>query len=415
MKSLRYLWFLVAVLMVSAASAQQKDADGCKDSPLVSRFPGSVITSCSQKADEAFAFTMGPGKPNKTLEGNFLQILYSYPKTASKAQVVRNLNTAVKSAGYTFDYDSGDYGDFTVHSGKTMMQIEISGGNWYKVTILQETALAQEVVAHLPTPGTSLAGGAGHVAPEQPDAKGCKDSPLIGRFPGSYITQCAQKADDTFSFARGPGKPDQKIEGRFLQIQYAYPKSASKAQVVRNMNTAMKNAGYIFDYDSGDYGDFGVHMGKTWIQIEISGGAWYKETFVEETALTQDVVANAAQLQTGIKAVGHIVVNGILFDTAKADVKPESGPAIEQVAKLLQGDPSLKVYVVGHTDNVGGLASNLDLSKRRAASVVQVLVSQYHIAADRLAPFGAGPYLPIQSNDTEAGRALNRRVELVKQ
>jgi outer membrane protein OmpA-like peptidoglycan-associated protein len=181
------------------------------------------------------------------------------------------------------------------------------------------------------------------------------------------------------------------------------------------MNTAMKNAGYIFDFDSGDYGDFTVHMGSTYVQIEISGGGNYKETILQQTALTQDVVANAAQLQTGIKATGHIVVPGILFDTAKADVKPESGPALEQIAKLMQQDPSLKVYVVGHTDNVGTLANNLDLSKRRAASVVQVLETQYHIAADRLAPYGCGSYAPRMSNDTEDGRALNRRVELVKQ
>jgi OOP family OmpA-OmpF porin len=156
-------------------------------------------------------------------------------------------------------------------------------------------------------------------------------------------------------------------------------------------------------------------MGKTWIQIEMGNGAEYWETVVVETTLTQDVVANAAELSTGISASGHIVVNGILFDTAKADVKPESSPAIEQVAKMLAQDPKLKVYVVGHTDNVGALASNLDLSKRRAAAVVQMLITQYHVAADRLAPYGDGPYAPIQTNDTEAGRALNRRVELVKQ
>jgi OOP family OmpA-OmpF porin len=245
--------------------------------------------------------------------------------------------------------------------------------------------------------------------------KAARTRRFISRFPGSFITSCSQKADDTYSFIRGPGKPDQKIEGRFLQVMYTYPKTASKTQVVRNMNTAMHSAGYIFDYDSGENGDFSVHMGKTWIQIEISVGNSYKETFVEETTLTQDVVANAAQLQTGINGTGHVVVNGILFDTAKADVKPESGPAIEQIAKLMQQDPKLKIYVVGHTDNVGQNAGNLDLSKRRAASVVQVLETQYHIAGDRLAPFGCGSYAPSMSNDTEDGRALNRRVEIVKQ
>jgi OmpA-OmpF porin, OOP family len=127
------------------------------------------------------------------------------------------------------------------------------------------------------------------------------------------------------------------------------------------------------------------------------------------------VVANAAALSTGINGVGHIVVNGILFDTGKADVKPESDPARQEVAKLLKGHPALKVYVVGHTDNVGGLAANMDLSKRRAAAVVLSLTTKYGVSAAQLQSFGAGPYAPVVSNDAAEGRALNRRVELVKQ
>src|SRR5580658_607140 len=416
MKAVPYLLLCLALpAAVHTAAAQAKDAEGCKDSPLVGRFPGSVITACDQKADNSFAFSVGAGKPAKTIEGSYLLIEYNYPKTASKPQVVRNMNTAIKNAGYTFDYDSGDYGDFTVHMGKTWIQIEISGGGSYEETIVVETQFPQLVVAHAPPASSGAAASAANVKPEKPDAQGCKDSTLMDRFPGSYITGCVEKADNAFDFTMGQGKPNKRLEGHYFLYEYNYPKTASKVQIVRNLNTALHNAGYTFDYDSGDYGDFTVHMGGTWLQVEISGGGSYKETIVQQTALTQDVVANAAALSTGLSASGHIVVNGILFDTAKADVKPESGPAIEQVAKMLTQDPKLKVYVVGHTDNVGTLASNLDLSKRRAASVVQVLVSQYHVAADRLAPFGAASYAPIQSNDTEAGRALNRRVELVKQ
>jgi outer membrane protein OmpA-like peptidoglycan-associated protein len=169
-------------------------------------------------------------------------------------------------------------------------------------------------------------------------------------------------------------------------------------------------------YDSGDSGDFTGHMGKTWIQIEISGGGGIPETIVVETALTQDVVATAAALSSGLTGSGHAVVNGILFDTGKAGVKSESAPALEEVVKLLQEDPKLKLYVAGHTDNVGALAANVDLSNRRAAAVVvQLLVAKYSVAADRLLPHGDGPDSRLASNDTEDGRAVNRRVELVKQ
>jgi OOP family OmpA-OmpF porin len=246
------------------------------------------------------------------------------------------------------------------------------------------------------------------------DATGCKDSPLISRFPGSVITNCKNMEDDVFEFTMSP-KPKKRIEGEFHQIEYRFPKTASKAQVVRNLNTAMRRAGYTFDYDSGDYGDFTVHMGSTWIQIEISNNGSIVETIVKEIALKQEVVADAAALSTGLTATGHIVATGLLFDTGKAEVKPESAAALQEIAKLLKENSKLKLYVVGHTDNAGTLDANIDLSKRRAAAVVQALTSQYAIPSTRLQPFGNGPYAPLASNDSEDGRTQNRRVELVKQ
>jgi OOP family OmpA-OmpF porin len=249
----------------------------------------------------------------------------------------------------------------------------------------------------------------------QSDAQGCKDSPLITRFPGSVISACKDQADDAFDFQQGNNKPKKRVEGEFHRIDYNFPKTASKAQVVRNLNTALRTAGYTFVYDSGEYGDFTGYKGKAWIQIEVAGTGTYRVTTVTETKLTQDVVADAAALSQGLAATGHIVVSGILFDTGQPTVKPESTPALEQVAKLLKQDPKLKIYVVGHTDNVGALAGNLDLSRKRAAAVIEVLAGKYAIAADRMQPFGNGPYSPVASNDSEDGRTLNRRVELVKQ
>lgn len=75
----------------------------------------------------------------------------------------------------------------------------------------------------------------------------------------------------------------------------------------------------------------------------------------------------------------------------------------------------MNLYVVGHTDNVGTLSSNMDLSKRRADAVVNVLVSKYGIDAKRLYAAGVGPLSPVVANKIEKGRAKNRRVELVKQ
>lgn len=131
--------------------------------------------------------------------------------------------------------------------------------------------------------------------------------------------------------------------------------------------------------------------------------------------MVQSVVANAESLASGLATTGHAAVGGIFFDTGKADLKPESDAAIAEVVKLLQKDPTLKVYVVGHTDNVGSPASNLKLSEDRAAAVVKAFVTRHKIPEARLGSFGAGPYSPVASNDSDSGRALNRRVELVKQ
>ncbi len=83
-------------------------------------------------------------------------------------------------------------------------------------------------------------------------------------------------------------------------------------------------------------------------------------------------------------------------------------------AAMMTQLPDLKVAVVGHTDHVGGYESNLTLSKQRADAVVAELVGKYGVAGDRLFAAGASFLAPIASNETEEGRALNRRVELVR-
>jgi outer membrane protein OmpA-like peptidoglycan-associated protein len=109
------------------------------------------------------------------------------------------------------------------------------------------------------------------------------------------------------------------------------------------------------------------------------------------------------------------VTYGIYFDFAKATLKPESEPVLKEIAQALKDNPDWKLTVEGHTDNIGGDAYNLDLSKRRALAVKEALVAQYNIAPDRLANDGFGASRPVESNDTLEGRARNRRVELVRQ
>lgn len=108
---------------------------------------------------------------------------------------------------------------------------------------------------------------------------------------------------------------------------------------------------------------------------------------------------------------GKVDLYGIYFDTDKDRLKDESGPVLEQVQALLEARPGLRLVVAGHTDAEGTDAHNLDLSNRRAAAVVAWLVAR-GIAADRLQSEGHGEGRPVAGNDSAAGRALNRRVEL---
>jgi outer membrane protein OmpA-like peptidoglycan-associated protein len=109
------------------------------------------------------------------------------------------------------------------------------------------------------------------------------------------------------------------------------------------------------------------------------------------------------------------VTYGIYFDFNKDTIKPESEPVLRQIVQAMTDNPTWKLTVEGHTDNIGGDVYNLDLSKRRAAAVKQVLVTRYHISTDRLSTDGFGASRPVESNDTLEGRARNRRVELTRE
>jgi OmpA-OmpF porin, OOP family len=244
------------------------------------------------------------------------------------------------------------------------------------------------------------------------DREGCKDSPLITRMPGSTLYSCKDEEFDQADFTLADGK-QKHVEGEYHELHFATRQGSTQLQIFRNIEAALKSVGWTIDYDP-DPGNITAHMGKVWLEVS-NAGTQYSETFVTEKGMAQEVVANAAALSSGLASSGHAVVPGIYFDTGKAVVKPESAAALKEVVKLLQQDPKMKVYVVGHTDNVGALTANMELSRQRAAAVVHALGTQYGVAAARLSPYGDGPYAPVTSNDTEDGRSLNRRVELVKQ
>ncbi len=126
------------------------------------------------------------------------------------------------------------------------------------------------------------------------------------------------------------------------------------------------------------------------------------------------VAVNASEMAETISSTGKIALYGIYFDSNKDQVKLGSEPTLKEIATLLKNNKSLKLLVVGHTDNEGDFAFNMDLSKRRAQAVVSELVAKHGIAKNRLSPVGVSYASPVASNKSEEGKAKNRRVELVE-
>jgi OmpA-OmpF porin, OOP family len=259
------------------------------------------------------------------------------------------------------------------------------------------------------------------IAAQQQDAKNCQDHPLFPtRMPNYRILNCKVEDFGVYEFMalKGPKTP---VEGKFTFITYAYTgkreNEPSGLAIVRNYENAIRKVGgTIVQSDPQRWvnGKLIKDGQEVWFEAYKGNAAiWLR--IVEKKEMEQAIVADAAAFGNDIRSTGHAAVYGVNFDTGKSTIKPESAQALGEIAKLLKADPTLKIHVVGHTDNVGDINANIKLSQDRAEAVLQALVRDHGIAAARLRSYGCGQFAPVASNDSEEGRAKNRRVELVKQ
>lgn len=303
----------------------------------------------------------------------------------------------------------------------------------------------------------------------QKDIAGSKDHPLISRYPGSVILYFDEQDYTQYSIATGPVtgyktiSEWKNVEGKFTRLYYELEDNTTITQIFTNYQKAMEKAGFEI-LAKGLFKDRNVAKevgGGSWLgtfyeknsfpansiilmgagsstsggtcfiagKLVKGGGAAYvivagKEysdkkkiymiDIIEETKMEDDLIKiSADEMLKGIKAEGKIALYGIYFDFDKSDVKPESEPTLKEIATLLLKDPKLNIYIVGHTDMKGSLDYNVTLSKKRAESVVKELTTKYGIIKNRLTSDGVGPLAPVSTNETEEGRKLNRRVELV--
>ncbi|MBI2571794.1 MAG: OmpA family protein [Candidatus Schekmanbacteria bacterium] len=263
-----------------------------------------------------------------------------------------------------------------------------------------------------------------------------QDHPLIVPYEESKLFSKKTMEFDSYELRVGPlGKKDtipvESIEGRLTRLEYRTPRERSALEVYRNYEAALLKAGFESLYACAGYGkgptscgDISGHYlaarlrrpeGDVYVALKIIG---YQTliVIVERKTMEGDKVRISAEaLGEDIERAGHAAIYEILFDFDKAELKPESEPALAEIAKLLKERAELSVYVVGHTDSTGAVDHNLDLSRRRAAAVVAALAARHGVASSRMSSDGVGPLAPVASNRTEDGRARNRRVELVEQ
>ena len=307
------------------------------------------------------------------------------------------------------------------------------------------------------------------------DAPGCKDDPLLKRFEGSSIVLCKKKdfeaiklptgAIEEFDYSKTTAKfaSALDLEGALSQNVYLIRKGPSALEVYRNYMTELEAAGFeiLFKAEQADIGKAqGSYFGEEkfgpggqllgyspdnarYASAKLKGaqGEVYASLYVVEyhdgyspavdpqkgdVVVRLDmlkpkamqgrmVVVSAADIERSFGTSGKVAIYGILFDFSKADIKPESKPALDEIAKYLKAAPAARLHVVGHTDKVGGLESNQRLSEARALSVAAALAKDYGIATTRLHAAGVGLLAPVAPNTTEDGRAKNRRVELLPQ
>ena len=321
---------------------------------------------------------------------------------------------------------------------------------------------------------TTLALLALSFAPSAPaaDLEGSKDPAGVKRYTGSEIIGYRAPKFDEFLLPLGvptQGSPpvytkSLKIEGMVGRYSYAAPAGRSPAELFRNYKLEFQRLALITLYEkgAGDPGWFGwttdqvqdedqlgqiltanekqerVLVAKSkeakptyyylFVTAYIDGviPAQLQRVVTKDTALAVLIVVapqameekmtllNAEDMSKALADSGKVALYGINFDTDKDTLRADSDGTLKQIAKLLTDDSGLRVRVVGHTDNQGKADYNLDLSKRRAATVVREFTSKYAIS-ESFDSFGCGLYSPVASNDSEDGRSKNRRVELIKQ
>ena len=156
----------------------------------------------------------------------------------------------------------------------------------------------------------------------------------------------------------------------------------------------------------------GVPSGISTLKFELNA---FKDGKERLFLTNLKVAQGGVDLRRKLLSEGKISTNAILFESGSANLQPQSMGVIRQISQVLQQDANIKLKIIGHTDADGGDAANLELSKKRAETVMKTLINIYKASPERLTYDGKGEMEPVGDNNTADGKAQNRRVEFIKQ
>ncbi|MGY6520888.1 MAG: OmpA family protein [Mongoliitalea sp.] len=250
----------------------------------------------------------------------------------------------------------------------------------------------------------------------------CNPHPLFNMLPNHSISGCEEKEFDKLKLDytdRDGTWIQYEKAGYFLKTYYTFDgeweKRPSNAMIFQNYIQAVASKGGSVIHESKSVIFLTLKSGGDtwWIQVQSDQSGTFSVSTVKEEAMNQYIVLSAEDIAKEMKANGKATFYGVYFDTDKSEIKPESKETLEQIAKYLNENPQVNVFIVGHTDNTGTYDHNQKLSEKRAEAVVDYLINNYQIATSRLKGYGVSSLSPITTNTSEEGKSKNRRVEMV--
>lgn len=242
------------------------------------------------------------------------------------------------------------------------------------------------------------------------DIEGSKDHPMFNRLTGFYITDYSFNEFGSYIFY-DENDNEVEVEGAKTFINYVSDTEVGALKIIRNFSNAVKRIGGKAYESSGTRVYLTIKQGnkETWAEV-FAGDYDYYLTIVEKGEVEQEVTANAILKE--LNETGKVILY-INFDSGKSTIKKESLTVVEQIIEMMNQAKDIKISVEGHTDSDGSNESNLKLSDARAKAVAEAIVKG-GIDKSRLSSAGFGEEKPIADNNTEEGKAKNRRVELIK-